>query len=235
MSRVALIEDNADFREEVRFHLDRAGFTVVFQGDGREMDAIFPESDCDLVVLDLGLPGIDGLDVARRLRRTKPSLGIVIITARGGLTDRISGLQNGADAYLSKPVDMRELVAVLESVERRVMTSFASSETDSGHWTLRPPLLVLESPAGVRVSLTPTEVALLRCLADEGDAPASREALASAMGHPEPDFDFRRLEVALSRLRSKIDSDAPNSRVIRSARKRGYVFAAPLRVDPGMR
>jgi DNA-binding response OmpR family regulator len=229
MMRVALIEDNADFRDEVRFHLERAGFSISHESEGVDLDEHEVATSSDVVVLDLGLPGADGLDIAIGLRRRWPSLGILMLTARGSVTDRISGLQSGADAYLAKPVDMRELVAVLQTIERR-MLGWPSTEVRAGLWTLRPDLLELEPPNGKRISLTPTETALLKLLAGGADKPASREALAEAMGHPEPDFDFRRLEVALSRLRNKIEAEVPDSRVIRSARKRGYVFAATLRM-----
>ncbi len=226
MTRVGLIEDNLDFRAEVAFHLRRNGFTIELESDGSGIEAQLADPPCDLLVLDLGLPVEDGLVIARRLRRQQPWLGIVMLTARGSLDDRLAGLEEGADAYLVKPVDMRELVATLHSVQRRLMSAVTSSEG----WSLMPDTLSIDSPAGEAIALTATEMDLLKCLAAAAPEPVSREALAAAMGHTEPDFDYRRLEVAFSRLRKKIETASASESPIRAARGRGYVFAAPIRI-----
>ena len=179
-------------------------------------------------MLDLGLPVEDGLVIAHRLRQQQPGLGIVILTARGSLDDRLAGLEEGADAYLVKPIDMRELVATLHSVRRRQTAAASPSEA----WSLTPDTLSIRSPAGDAIALTATEMDLLKCLAAAAPEPVSREALAAAMGHPEPDFDYRRLEVAFSRLRKKIETATAGESPIRAARGRGYVFAAPVRLLP---
>lgn len=226
MMRVGLIEDNKDFRAEVSFHLGRAGFKVALESDGSDLEAQLATTPCDLLVLDLGLPVEDGLVIAQRLRRCCPELGIVMLTARASLNDRVAGLQEGADAYLVKPVDMRELVAVLNSVQRR-LTAHAPS---SGIWTLVTVASSLHTPNGAIVSLTATELALLQCLTNASPQPVDRRTLANAIGHNEPDFDDRRLEVTFSRLRRKLKSAGSDNAVIRPARSRGYVFAAPVRL-----
>jgi DNA-binding response OmpR family regulator len=227
MTRIGLIEDNLDYRAEVAFHLRRAGFNITLESDGTRIDAQLAEFPCDLLVLDLGLPVENGLDIARRLRQQQPGLGIVMLTARGGLDDRLTGLEEGADAYLVKPVDMRELVATLHSVHRRLTASALPTEG----WSLMPDTLSIGSPAGKAVALTATEMDLLKCLAAATPEPVSREALATAMGHSEPDFDFRRIEVAFSRLRKKIETTTAGESPIRAARGRGYVFAAPVHLS----
>jgi DNA-binding response OmpR family regulator len=226
MIRIGLIEDNLDYRTEVAFHLRRAGFEIALESDGVGIDAQLADYPCDLLVLDLGLPAEDGLVIARRLRQQQPALGIVMLTARGSLDDRLSGLEEGADAYLVKPVDMRELVATLHSVQRRLTVAALPSDT----WLLNPNTLSIGSPSGELVALTATEMDLLKCLTKAAPEPVSRETLAAAMSHPEPDFDYRRLEVAFSRLRKKIVTATTGESPIRSARGRGYVFAAPIRV-----
>jgi DNA-binding response OmpR family regulator len=226
MTRVGLVEDNVDFRAELAFHLRRNGFEIVLESDGSDIDATLAGNPCDLLVLDLGLPAEDGFVIARRLRRQQPGLGIVILTARGGLDDRLTGLEEGADAYLVKPVDMRELVATLHSVQRRLTVAALPTEV----WSLVPDTLSICSPTGEVIALTATEIDLLKCLAADAPEPVSREALATAMDHPEIDFDYRRLEVTFSRLRKKIETSATSESPIRSARGRGYVFAAPIRV-----
>lgn len=228
MIRVGLVEDNADFRAEVAFHLRRAGLAVVLESDGGDLDAQLARHPCDLLVLDLGLPAEDGLSIATRLRHRQPGLGIVMLTAWSELSDRLTGLAQGADAYLVKPVDMRELVAVLLSLHRRLATPPASAP---GTWRLVPATLELRSPQGTAVSLTVIELALLRQLATVAPEPVPRRALAAAIGHPELDFDDRRLEVHFSRLRRKLDTAFAEQDLIRAARGRGYLFAAPLRVD----
>lgn len=227
--RVGLIEDNADYRTEVAFHLRRAGFEIVLESDGIGIDAQFANCPWDLLVLDLGLPVEDGLVIARRLRQQHPSLGIVMLTARGSLDDRLAGLEEGADAYLAKPVDMRELVAVIQSVQRRLAGS-VQEEPASRRWVLYSSMLRLMSPDGHAVSLSVNELELLKLLGEAKGAPVSRPSLARALGYPNPDFDDRRLEVAFSRLRQKIEAAEPHSAVIRAARGQGYLFAAPLMI-----
>ena len=232
MIRVGLVEDNVDFRSEVAFHLGRAGYGIAFEDEGVGIDELMRLHPCDLVVLDLGLPAEDGMAIAARLRATHPQLGLVMLTARAAMDDRLDGLQTGADAYLSKPVDMRELVAVIASVARRLGRTSAGAG-DEAAWILRPVTLRLIAPSGRVIPLTVNETALLRHMARAGDEPSSRKVLALAIGHLEPEFDDRRLEVAFSRLRLKIEAEEPDSRVIRSARGRGYLFGATLRIDEG--
>lgn len=226
MIRIGLVEDNLDYRAEVAFHLRRAGFEIALESDGVGIDAQLVDCPCDLLMLDMGLPGEDGLVIARRLRRQQPGLGIVMLTARGSLDDRLSGLEEGADAYLVKPIDMRELVSTLHSVQRRLTVAAPPDEA----WSLIPNTLSIGSPSGELVALTATEMDLLKCLAEAAPEPVSRETLGAAMGHPEPDFDYRRLEVAFSRLRKKLEAALAGESPIRSARGRGYVFAAPIRL-----
>ena len=230
--RIGLIEDNQDFRAEVAFHLTRAGHQIALESDGLDFDREFERAPCDLLVLDLGLPGEDGLSIAARVRVARPGTGIVMLTARSRLDERLDGLNEGADAYLSKPVDMRELVAVVASVGRRLRTSPTGQEAGAA-WTLDPQTLSLVSPAGRSVVLTVNELALLQRLAAGHGAPVSRPSLAGGLGYTNPDFDDRRLEVAFSRLRQKIEAVEPGCSVVRSARGQGYLFAAALKVLPG--
>lgn len=228
--RVGLVEDNEDFRAEVAFHLRRAGFEIALESDGADIDAQFAQSPCDLLVLDLGLPAEDGLLIAQRLRRLHPRLGIVMLTARGALDDRLAGLQQGADAYLTKPTDMRELVAVMLSVQRRLEAGGEPAPAER-FWRLQPVTMTLVTPDGKTINLTANEIWLLKQLGETGADPVSRKALAEAIGQATPNFDDRRLEVAFSRLRQKMAAVAPGEDVIKAARGRGYLFAARLIID----
>jgi DNA-binding response OmpR family regulator len=229
---VALVEDNPDLREEVVFHLTRHGHAVAGLPDGRALDAHLARHAVDVLILDLGLPGEDGIGIAQRLRHTHPALAIAMLTARGQLEDRLLGLASGADIYLVKPVDMRELSAVVESLYRRLQRGTAAPPAPDAApiWRLDAYTMELRSPRRESVMLTPSEFQLLRELAQAAPEPVTRARLAGAIGHPEPDFDYRRLETAMSRLRKKIDARCSDGGSLRSARNIGYVFAAPIEI-----
>lgn len=229
MIRVAIVEDNADLREEVTFHLSRRGHDAVGLADARALDAHLALSVVDVLVLDLGLPGEDGLSIASRLRDSHPHIAIAMLTARGELDDRLLGLKTGADIYLVKPMDMGELSAVVESLYRRLHSPPPSS--DRPEWQLDFFTMELKSPGGESVMLTPAEYNLLLELARQAPEPVTRARLAKAIGHPELDFDYRRLETSMSRLRKKIDAQCHGGNTLRSSRNVGYVFAAPIRIQ----
>ncbi|MFZ5757852.1 MAG: response regulator transcription factor [Pseudomonadota bacterium] len=226
MSHVTVVEDNTDLREEVVFHLRHAGHEAVGVPDSTGLDHTFSLRSPEVVLLDIGLPGEDGFSIAARLRRSHPDIGIVILTARGLIEDKLHGLHAGADAYLVKPVDMRELVAVVASVSRRLPSRDGSA---GDIWKLDTTRREVISPAGSVTTLTHTEYRLLLQLAEASPEIASRRALVEALGHDFLQFDERRLEAALSRLRKKLKGDSEES-VLRSARTHGYVFAAQIRI-----
>ncbi len=226
-ARLALVEDNPDLRDDLHFHLERAGHHVVPLADGKALDAHLAVAPCDLVLLDLGLPGEDGLSIASRLRQARPELGIVMLTARGLLQHRLEGLESGADAYLVKPVELQELKAVLGTVLRRIRLA----ATPQPGWSLHTSTLTLVSPAGERTVLTSTEFALLQAMAHKApEAVERRTLIEQVFGEDYLGFDPRRLEAALSRLRRKLQPDGDAESPIRSVRNIGYLFAAPIRL-----
>lgn len=226
MSRVTVIEDNNDLREEVVFHLRHAGHEAVGVADATALDrSLATDPLPDVVVLDIGLPGEDGFSIATRLRRDHPGVGIVMLTARGLIDDKLHGLSLGADAYLVKPVDLRELVAVVVSVGRRL----GPRAGGDGGWQLDTTRREVVSPRGVQSALTNTEYLLMLQLAQAAPDVASRRALVEALGHDFLQFDERRIEAAISRLRKKLQDEGEES-PLRSARTQGYVFAAPIRI-----
>ncbi len=232
MKKVLVVEDNEDLLDEVFFHLGRQpGYSVFAARDGSELDACLAAQTIDVVVLDLGLPGEDGIDIARRLRRDT-ALGIVMLTARGSMDDRIDGLQTGADAYLVKPVDMRELVAVIDSVHRRLCDCAQPApppEEDSG-WVFYPLRWQVRTPGGELQALTATETRLLQALAEAGGQTVARQTLAEVEGFAALDFDYRRLEATVSRLRRKL-SAAGEASPLRAARGQGYAFVGRIRIE----
>lgn len=226
MSRVTVIEDNHDLREEVVFHLRHAGHEAIGVADATSLDrSLAADPLPDVVVLDIGLPGEDGFSIATRLRRDHPAIGIVMLTARGLIDDKLHGLSLGADAYLVKPVDLRELVAVVVSVSRRLSPRAGYD----GGWQLDTTRREVVSPRGVQSALTNTEYLLMLQLAQAAPDVASRRALVEALGHDFLQFDERRIEAAISRLRKKLQDEGEES-PLRSARTQGYVFAAPIRI-----
>jgi DNA-binding response OmpR family regulator len=223
---IVILEDNADLREELLFHLMNAGHKCIGCADARALDAHLAQHSCDILVLDLGLPGEDGMSVAARLRG-RNGLGIVMLTARGMLSDRLRGLDGGGDAYLVKPVDMRELVAVIESVYRRIRAD-QPNQPNQTTWKLTDSPHELVAPDATRIPLTFMEYVLLHRLAlAKGDVVNRRELIA-ALGHDYMDYDERRLEAAMSRLRRKLETTTVMISPIRAARSVGYQLIVPV-------
>lgn len=233
MTRIGLIEDNIEYRDNLAFFLRREGFDIAFESDGHAIDHLLAQHSCDLILLDLGLPDEDGLAIARRLRAQHPMLGIVMVTARGSLDERVSGMREGADAYLVKPVDFRELMAVLKSLLRRLGNGAKAAEKFAEIppiWWLRPAHLLLLSPKGSPIKLTGREAKLLGHMARAYPHAASRHVLCDTSDAALTSLDFRHMEVALSRLRKKI-LDATGQQLILASRSEGYLFGAALRLD----
>lgn len=216
---IVVVEDEPRLREPMVMALSHLGHRVRGVADGAALDAALRESPADVVVLDLGLPGEDGLAVARRLRRAW-SGGIVMVTARSQVEERISGLDSGADLYFVKPVDFRELDAALRSLARRLPPVAAA-------WSFNSRTAVLSTPAGVAVAATAREAILLELLfASMGDTVA-RETISSALGYPGNRYADLRLERMISRLRAKVKTvDPANPLPIRARHNLGYAFLA---------
>lgn len=221
MLSVAVVEDNADLLDDLLFNLRYRGFDASGFPDGAALDmALDGGQGWSVVVLDLGLPGEDGLSIARRLRQTRPALGILALTARGRVGDRIKGLEEGFDLYLVKPVDMDELAAAIRAVARRV----APVDTTTPIWHLDPRGLSILCPDGERLALSLHELRLLEALARASGQPVAREGLVQAMGKDPQAYDPRALEVTFSRLRMKLGGQG----LISSVRGQGYRFSGRI-------
>lgn len=227
MIRILVVEDNPILREEVVFFFSRQGHQAQGVADGRAMDKALAESEVDIIVLDIGLPGEDGFSIAERLTQNPNGPGIVALTARGNLDDRLRGLRNGVDAYLVKPADLRELQALVEGLYRRVSPQ---ARPDVSGWRLSLSRRCVVPPQGAEVQLSTSETSILKVLANE-KAPVARRDIIAAMGRNYLEFDERRLEVAISRLRRKLMPDNPAACPLRADRGIGYSFAAPLLVE----
>ncbi|MBY0242996.1 MAG: response regulator transcription factor [Burkholderiaceae bacterium] len=220
---IALVEDQPGLRAEIGFHLALAGYAVAELPHGAALDAHLRQHPCRLVVLDLGLPGEDGLSVCARLRDSHPDLGIVILTGRGMAQERVAGWRQGADAYLVKPAVPAELQAVVAGVLRRLPAGAAPAPAPA-LWTLRLRSRILAGPGHAVLELTHAECALLQALAQYAPEPASRRVLVAALGGDYMTYEAHRLEVAVSRLRGKLAQAWPEGETIRAARGVGYLL-----------
>jgi DNA-binding response OmpR family regulator len=230
MTRVALVEDDLDLVEDVAFALRDEGFEVVTCGCGKELDRAMAQTQFDVVVLDIGLPDEDGLSIARRLRASQPELGIVMLTARTVSSARVQGMEEGADAYLGKPTDLRELALVIHALVRRLG---AGKPPDALALTLVASDNLLLTPGGASLDLTPTETLLLSRLARMTGHKASRRQIIEGFGEAYFDYDERRLEAIVSRLRRKLESIGLPADTVQAVRGSGYVLNAPIEERAG--
>ena len=222
---VAIVEDNPDLRAELEFLLSHSGCQVETMFSARALYRYLEKRPAlDILILDLGLPDEDGIEVAKKLKGT-PGLGIIMLTARGHLQDRIEGLESGADVYLTKPVDVSELIAVMESVYRRLQIESSEAEYNDPvkeSFRLDSSGRVLHLPRSKEVSLTRSEGTILKILSQSGVEPVSRKLLSEALGQDYMQYDERRLEAIISRLRRKLKEAYPDAEIIKAARGVGY-------------
>jgi DNA-binding response OmpR family regulator len=224
MPRILVVEDEMQIARTLRDFLEVAGFEVTVVGEGSAALASARGGRPDLIVLDLGLPGLDGLDVARELRRTS-STPIVMLTARGEESDRIVGLELGADDYLVKPFSPKELVARVRAVLRR------TSGTAAGAEVLRTGDVEVDLPkmrarvGGRAVDLTPTEFQLLATLVREPGRVFTRGQLLDALHGVTIESYERAVDAHVKNLRRKIEPEVGRPRYVLTVHGVGYRFA----------
>ena len=220
--RVVLIEDDVALRNQIGEELDRSGCRVDTASDGETGLYLLTEYHCDIAVVDLGLPGMDGLDVIRKARESKPRLPILILTARDRWQDKVEGLEAGADDYLAKPFHIEELLARLRALARRSL--------QSGQERLAFGPLVIDTAGdevwlnGEPVTLTTFEYRLLMTLVRQPGRVLSKDALADYLYDHDEDRESNVIEVLIGRLRRKLDADGSLG-LIETLRGRGYRFA----------
>jgi two-component system phosphate regulon response regulator OmpR len=228
--RIVVVDDDARIRDLLRRYLSQEGFEVLLAEDGKALGRHLSRESVDLIVLDLMLPGEDGLSICRRLRNGNDLTPIIMLTAKVEDVDRIVGLELGADDYLPKPFNPRELLARIHAVLRRRPTPEApgapSKESQTvtfGEFEFDLALRRL-SKAGETVALTTGEFSMLKALVRHPRQPLSRDKLAQlARGREFEPFD-RSLDVQISRLRKMIEPDPSNPRYIQTVWGVGYVF-----------
>ena len=231
---VVVVDDEADLRDAVVAYLTRQGFSVRGAANAPELRAHLAAAPADLVVLDITMPGEDGLSVARWLRARGDEVGIVMLTAAAEVVDRVVGLEVGADDYVAKPFDLRELLARLRAVlRRRTATAAPAAAAEPappgrrvrmGRNRLDLDMRRLFGPDGREVPLVASEFELLRAFAERPGRTLSRETLLDlAHPHGEEHFD-RSIDVRITRIRRKIEAEPSQPAVIRTVRGLGYVF-----------
>lgn len=229
---ILVVEDDREISALVARYLRANECRVSLAGDGRGMDRALADSRVDLIVLDLMLPGEDGLSLCRRLRGAS-SIPILMLTAKAEEIDRIVGLEIGADDYLAKPFNPRELLARIRAILRR--GSGAEAGGDDGarrlrflDWTLDVSLRQLLSPEDARIAITGAEFDLLHVLCLRPGRVLSRDQLLDlTQGRAAGPFE-RSIDVLISRIRQKIESDPRNPEIIRTIRSGGYLFTPPV-------
>lgn len=236
VSHILIVDDDREIRDLLSRFLRRHGYRTTTAGGGREMRRALAEWNIDLIVLDLMLPGEDGLTLCRDLR-AKSDVPIVMLTVKGEDTDRILGLEMGADDYVPKPFNPRELIARIKAVLRRSEAALSSRRTCSttalkfSGWRLDRGYRTLESPDGLVIDLTAREFDLLVAFAEHPQTVLTRDQLLDlAYGRNEAPFD-RSVDMQVSRLRRKIEVDPRSPKLIKTVRGGGYVFATEVSED----
>ena len=230
---LAVCEDDRELRAILQAGLAHFGIEVLGAEDGPALDRLLAEHPLSVVVLDIGLPGEDGLSIARRLRAAEgPPLGLIMLTARGALEDRLSALKEGVDAYFVKPVDLRELALAVRNLHRR-LTQPSQATPPPGSYSLDAMHSTLRLPSGGQVSLSATELRLLQVLALNPGEVVERSALLHNLQQPMDAPAMQRLEALISRLRGKVRQlDGTEPLPLQACHGIGYSFLAPLQLQP---
>ena len=233
-ARILMVDDDPGIRDAVSEFLGRHGYQIETAADARGMEAALAAGGpVDLVVLDVMMPGEDGLSICRRLAGQQNGPAIIMLSAMGEDTDRIVGLELGADDYLPKPCNPRELLARIRAVLRRRRDINAAAEDLGGAactfagWRLDLVRRELRSPQGVVVNLSTGEFSLLRAFVERPQRVLTRDQLLDMARGRESDAYDRAIDVQISRLRKKLD-DGGDIELIRTIRSEGYMFNAKV-------
>ena len=235
-SHILIVDDDREIRDMLAAYLTKNGLRASAVDGGRSMRAVLAATQVDLIVLDLMLPGEDGLSLCRDLRAgPHRNMPILMLTARSDESDRILGLEMGADDYLSKPFAARELLARIHSILRRarmlppnLQVTEAASFICFGDWRLDTSARHLLDAEGTMVSLTGAEYRLLRVFLDHPQRVLNRDQLLNlTQGRDADQFD-RSIDLLVSRLRQRLGDDAREQKYIKTLRSEGYVFSASV-------
>lgn len=234
---ILIVDDDPGIRELLRDYLEKNGFRASAVADGRGMREALARNRVDLLILDLMLPGEDGLALCRDLR-AQSSLPVLMLTARGEDVDRILGLEMGADDYLAKPFNPRELLARIKSILRRVRSLPTHAPIENAKrlhfadWTLDVHARHLLSPEGVVIALSNVEYRLLMVFLSHPRRTLNRDQILDlARGRDALPFD-RSVDIQVSRLRRRLGEDAREPVLLKTVRGEGYILAASVEAEP---
>jgi len=235
---VLIVDDDRDIRELIAAYLEKNGMRTTLAANGRHMRTTLESGMPDLIVLDLMLPGEDGLVLCRELRAGKfRTIPVLMLTARGEEVDRIIGLEMGADDYMPKPFAVRELLARIRAVLRRtrmlppnIQVMESADMLAFGDWRLDTTARHLLDAGGTMVALSGAEYRLLRVFLDHPQRVLTRDQLLNlTQGRDADQFD-RSIDLLVSRLRQRLRDDARDPRYIKTLRSEGYVFSSGVTV-----
>jgi len=236
IDHVLVVDDDAEIRSLLGEYLEKNGCKATVVADGKGMRAALARAKVDLIVLDLMLPGEDGLALCRKLR-AESDTPVIMLTARGEETDRIVGLEIGADDYLAKPFSPRELLARIKSVLRRYRSLPRNLRAEDARgfafagWRLDGVARHLLSAEGVVTPLSGAEYRLLRIFLEHAGHVLSRDQLMMLMHGREAEPFDRSIDNQVSRLRHRLGDDPAEPRIIKTVRGEGYVLAVPVAME----
>ena len=233
---ILIVDDDAEIRTLLQRYLEKNGLRATAVGDGRAMWQALERGAFDLVVLDVMLPGDDGLTLCRELR-ARSDIPVIMLSARGEETDRIVGLEMGADDYVPKPFSARELLARIKVILRRTRSLPRNLQPEEerrvrfGSWTLDTVQRHLVSPVGVVTPIGGAEYRLLRIFVAHPNRVLTRDQLVELTQGREADALDRSIDVQVSRLRRRLGDGPSDAAMIRTVRGEGYVLSVPVQKD----
>lgn len=235
-SQIVVVDDDVRLRSLISSYLAQEGFEVHAASNGEEAFPLIHEKKPELIILDINLPGADGLSICRKLRHTGLTTPIIMLTARGDDSDRIHGLEIGVDDYLTKPFNPRELVARMRAILRRqALAGFALYETDLAIYRFAGFELDLKrqtlSKNDEILHISSGEFGLLRLLLLEVGKPVSRDQLVARMASREHHPDQRAIDMLVSRLRKRLDDTDAKESLIRTLRGVGYMLVSDVSME----
>lgn len=230
-NHILIVEDDATSRVTLAGYFANEGFRISEASDGIEMREVFSKGDVDLILLDIRLPGEDGLTLLKEIRQ-KSRVGVIMVTGRSDDVDRVVALEMGADDYVTKPFNMRELLArsknlLARTVELRLADNKERVKKFSG-WTLNMDMRRLLSPDGEDVHLTRGEFELISALVNHPGRVMTRDNLLDYLNHREWDPSDRTVDVLIGRVRRKIEADPKRPSLIMTVHGIGYVFTGGM-------
>lgn len=233
MLHVTIVDDDIAYCEELAFSLQYSGFRTSVAHNYAQLETLLEGKVSDLILLDIGLPEVDGFSVLERLQHAGRDIGVVMLTARGDTGDRVRGLISGADAYLVKPVDVAEISATLHSVARRLLPRSAVVKAPYIGWRLQQSGWLMISPEGLEHKLTAQERTFVRALLHNAhtEQPIKRQTLMRKLGRDPAIYDDHFLDALVNRLRSKLGNKFP----LQTVRGVGYSLSESIKEDPKRR